>query len=160
MCYSIFLLYVSCTFIASIGGPSGHLWGGIYPNNKCSVQHAHGVINAFSDCLLYAECISLSALAVHCILCCITLPQAMFEVTTLLSQWKPHKKAVYPLASAPGYACKQTWFTSECFLSLQAPTSIPSSLPHLTSFHSKDVFIINLVPSLFLTFRVFFLIFK
>lgn len=82
-------------------------------------------------------------------------------------KWQPSspsegrtKKAVYPGTSAPRYACKQTWLASECFLSLQAPTSIPGSLPRLTSFQSKDVFIINLVPSLFLAVLVFFLIFK
>lgn len=124
----------------------------------CNV-HTLSVMH-FQALLLYSECISLSALAVHCIFCCITLPQAMFEVTTLLSQRRPDKKAVYHLMSAPRYTCKQTWFTSESSLSLQAPTSIPSSLPHLTSLHSKDVFIINLVPGLFLKFHVFFLIFK
>lgn len=174
MCYSIFSsvclqaftlphpLHFYCLYRQRGGywGPSGHLWDGIYPSNKCGVQHAHAVSNTFSGSLLYSECISLSASAAHCILCCITLPQAMFEVTTVLSQWRPYKKAVYPGTSAPRYACKQTWLASECFLSLQAPTSIPGSLPRLTSFHSKDVFIINLVPSLFLAVLVFFLIFK
>lgn len=77
-------------------------------------------------------------------------------------KWQPSppregrtKKAVYHLSSAPRYAYKQTWFTSESPLSLQAPTSIPSSLPHLTSLHSEDVLIINLVASVFLTMLSF-----
>lgn len=81
--------------------PSGHLRGGIYPTNKCGVPHAHAVSNTFSGSLLYSECISLCASAAHCILCCITLPKAMFEVTTVLSQWKPYKKKLSIPARRP-----------------------------------------------------------
>lgn len=162
-----FYIRALCSFIASLPRawrvaddskcPGGHPWGEvrIHPSNEWSLQ------SVFSALLIYLFWIPSFISLCHgrslCFAQYCLAPGHTWSDIPPPSLWQPYTKPAHRCAPAPTdmHVNKHKHTSEFPPFSLQAHTPIPKSLPPLTSLRSFYVFIINLVPDLFLTFRVF-----